>query len=59
MVIIKKTNLKNDQVLQAEERTQSWYKKNWNKEPNSSIENIEPPVKTELIDLIKNAFIKN
>ena len=59
MFIIKKTNLKNDQVLEAEERAQSWYKKNWNKVPNSSIENIEPPVKTELIDLIKNAFIKN
>ena len=59
MFIIKKTNLNNDQVLQAEKRAQNWYIKNWNKSPNSSIENVEAPVKTELIDLIKNAFMKN
>ena len=57
--ILKKINLSNDQITQAEENALIWYKKNWNKKPNQIKENIKKPEKNELIDLIKNAIMRN
>ena len=57
--ILKKINLSNEQITQAEENALIWYKKNWNKNPNQIKKKIIEPDKKELIDLIKDAIMRN
>ncbi len=57
--IMKKLNLTTDQIIQAERKALNWYKDKWNEASNSIIENNTSLEKKELIDLIRDALMKN
>ena len=56
---MKKLNLTTDQIIQAERKALNWYKDKWNEASNSIIENNTSLEKKELIDLIRDALMKN